>query len=583
MYKCVINNCDPLDAGAFAIKAKNPIGEVSSNLQLVVLSPPKFTKRLSGAQANGITIVADENEYRINANEKVQIKLECQVTGNPKPQIRWFKDGQEITSSDKLKLESKQDNHVLLIKDATLKDQGLYEVKAESACGSVTSLVYIEVNQFPKFVTDLVNSELTLGTQQKGEFFCSFVGKPKPESTWFIGDEAIKDDGENYLIANEETTVETDSTVFNTKLTIQNIDNLKSGVVKCVAKNTIGEATSKATIGLLKAPKFAKQLNDVLDVVESKEIKLECVINGDATPKPTVAWFKDANTLNASKRIVIGKPVADSNANTVSYSLSILDAIAGDAGVYSLKVDNKVETIESKCIVNILSAPKIVKDLKPNVEFTEDDKAAIEVQFTGRPIPECKWYQIDQQNEKEIVSEPDLVTIAVSDSNVFRIEFNSIKKSYEGQHVLKLTNAAGSAQTKCNIVVNCKSSISNNNQIQMVLLSTIFYSFSALPTITKPLENVSVTEGSECSLLLEATGSPTPTIEWYRANTKLKPDKRYTQKFEESEKKYILTIVDAKSVDQGQYKAVLKNKVGQLETNEVQLSVTGEQTNENGF
>ena len=94
-----------------------------------------------------------------------------------------------------------------------------------------------------------------------------------------------------------------------------------------------------------------------------------------------------------------------------------------------------------------------------------------------------------------------------------------------------------------------------------------------------PLKDVTVTEGSECSLVLSALGAPTPSIEWFKNNTKLKPDKRFVQKIEENSKKFSLTISDCKSVDQGAYKAALKNKIGIIETNEASLNVTSKSLN----
>ena len=85
---------------------------------------------------------------------------------------------------------------------------------------------------------------------------------------------------------------------------------------------------------------------------------------------------------------------------------------------------------------------------------------------------------------------------------------------------------------------------------------------------------MSVTEGSECCLLVCANGTPSPSIEWFKGNSKLKPDKRYVSKIEENCTKFTLTISDCKSVDQGIYKAILKNKVGSVETNEASLNVT---------
>lgn len=64
----------------------------------------------------------------------------------------------------------------------------------------------------------------------------------------------------------------------------------------------------------------------------------------------------------------------------------------------------------------------------------------------------------------------------------------------------------------------------------------------------------------------------------YKNGTKLKPDPRYTTRVEENT--FYLTISAIKSADQGKIKAILKNKVGQIESKEAALIITGKT---NGF
>jgi hypothetical protein len=93
------------------------------------------------------------------------------------------------------------------------------------------------------------------------------------------------------------------------------------------------------------------------------------------------------------------------------------------------------------------------------------------------------------------------------------------------------------------------------------------------PTIVKELEDVSVTEGSECAFTVNVEGFPNPTAEWYKNDAKLKPDKRFTTRFEDNT--FYLTITDAKMADQGKFKTLIKNKAGQVESRQANLNVTG--------
>ncbi len=52
----------------------------------------------------------------------------------------------------------------------------------------------------------------------------------------------------------------------------------------------------------------------------------------------------------------------------------------------------------------------------------------------------------------------------------------------------------------------------------------------------------------------------------------MKNDKRFINKIEEN--MFSLTIFDIKKEDQATYKAVLKNKAGQIDSNEAMLTVT---------
>lgn len=60
---------------------------------------------------------------------------------------------------------------------------------------------------------------------------------------------------------------------------------------------------------------------------------------------------------------------------------------------------------------------------------------------------------------------------------------------------------------------------------------------------------------------IEAKGIPRPEVTWLLNGTAIKADSRL--KVTDSGEKYKLDIVDVKMADQGEYKAVVKNRIGE--------------------
>ena len=525
-----------------------------------MLTPPKFVKTLgivsslTPTSTTEIELPGQETPIsKLTVGEKNQFKIECQISGLPKPTIKWLKGNDELRSTEKSKLENKQEIYSLFIKDCSSYEQGVYSVLAENSVGKAVSKLFIDVNNIPFFVKGLANTEAVLEeTELKVELLVTFKSKPRAEPSWFFGDKQIKDGDEEgrYAVCDDLATENIDE-VFVSKLIIKKTKIADSGIFKCKLKNSAGEVISSGVLSILKAPSITTPLPEFQNLLEKNEIKLECQI-ADGFPKSTVTWHKNGGPeLKASKRVLIGKPTLDQATSSYIYTLNIPDSVINDSGVYSCKATNKILAAETKCNLGVLSAPRIIKDLKPTLECSENGRLHIEVTAAGKPVPEFKWtrFNTDTNSEDEIVAQENgMVTMQCQSESVYCIDFARIGKEMSGKYMLKLSNAAGSVETVCNVIVN------------------------VIPTIMKQLENASVTEGSECTLSVTVDGFPTPTIEWFKNDAKLKPDKRYTTKFEE--KTFYLTIITVKSADQGKFKALVKNKAGQVESNDAVLDVT---------
>ena len=74
-------------------------------------------------------------------NETGIASFQCDVKGNPTPQVTWLKKNSSL-SDDKRIVQSRD---ALMIKDVTSQDGGVYTCKAENILGMVTSLATLAV------------------------------------------------------------------------------------------------------------------------------------------------------------------------------------------------------------------------------------------------------------------------------------------------------------------------------------------------------------------------------------------------------------------------------------------------------
>lgn len=77
------------------------------------------------------------------------LKLEVEVEGCPEPKIKWFKDGKEVSTDTRIKIErdsQRLENYHLTVTLVKEEDGGEYEVRAENEMGSVTSKSTVTVH-----------------------------------------------------------------------------------------------------------------------------------------------------------------------------------------------------------------------------------------------------------------------------------------------------------------------------------------------------------------------------------------------------------------------------------------------------
>uniref|UniRef100_A0A0C9QJT5 MYLK_3 protein n=1 Tax=Fopius arisanus TaxID=64838 RepID=A0A0C9QJT5_9HYME len=73
-------------------------------------------------------------------NEGDTLKLAVQISGTPDPDIKWFKDGKEVSADARIKItrdSQRKESYDLTLNLLKGSDGGTYEVRAENEMGSV--------------------------------------------------------------------------------------------------------------------------------------------------------------------------------------------------------------------------------------------------------------------------------------------------------------------------------------------------------------------------------------------------------------------------------------------------------------
>lgn len=248
--------------------------------------------------------------------EGTDAQFQVQLSGNPRPRVTWFKNGQRIVNSNKHNIITTNNQTILKIRNTQKSDSGHYTLLAENPNGCNVTSAYLAVESPQETYVQDQKSQCTFDTQQieterieisekalapqfvkvcqdrdvteekMTRFDCRVTGNPYAEVTWFINDRQIRDDYNYKILVNESG---------NHALMITNVNRRDSGVVTCVARNKSGETSFQCRLNVIEkeqvvAPKFVERFSTV-KVREGEPVILNARAVG--TPIPRITWQKD--------------------------------------------------------------------------------------------------------------------------------------------------------------------------------------------------------------------------------------------------------------------------------------------------
>ncbi|XP_078407396.1 LOW QUALITY PROTEIN: hemicentin-1-like [Cetorhinus maximus] len=476
------------DAGHYACVASNAVGEAVKDFHLDVLSPP--------------TILNENQVEKVQIKQEQNISLTCLTTGNPKPQITWLRDGQELNDSTDYRVSS--DRSTLEIPKATLSHTGQYTCVANNSVGDKSINYHLRVLVTPRIASvseDGAPEDVIVIVNNPTSLLCEAVAYPRPTITWLKDGIPFKASRNIHLLPGGRG------------LQILNVQEEDAGRYSCVVTNLAGEAVKDYELKVFIPPLIVKD-DQMAGGFRATQVKtkvnttLTLMCETWATPAPALRWYKDGQLLAATEHLQILDE---------GHVLQIKHTRVSDTGRYTCVATNVAGEDEKDFHVNIQVPPIFQKLYGVNaaweVIYREDEAEEIvehrEVivnnpvslycETNAIPPPNLSWYK-----DGEALSATDDVLI-LPGSHVLQIP--RVRAGDAGRYTCQAVNEVGEDQLHYELVV---------------LIPPVIHTESG----EFGEELVSIVNKT-VQLRCEADGKPPPSISWLRDGLPIVTDYRH--------------------------------------------------------
>lgn len=321
LYKCVVNKNgkESVSTGYLHVI---PTGDSPSETKKPPRSCPIFTSNLQPVE--------------VNPDQTITLKCAAKDTSN----IEWYRDDCRLTKTSRIRIDQKDDQFTLTIKQCRPDDAGTYRCVATGPGGkteSVTDVIVRKPIVPPRFEDKLKGTDAKEGDTVK--LLIRVSGKPT--LTWYK-------DGK-LLTVSDRFSVECVNQEKGTyALRIESVKLSDSGRYKCVAKNPAGECFCSTNVQVKEkfiSPVFGNvTLN--LNINEGEDMLIEVPLTAKPTPK--VTWYKDNVQLYDYARCKTQK-------QGDIYALNVKKTILQDAGTYKIVAKNSAGSATKEINVTIAS------------------------------------------------------------------------------------------------------------------------------------------------------------------------------------------------------------------------------------
>uniref|UniRef100_A0A8C6JRK1 Obscurin-like protein 1 n=1 Tax=Melopsittacus undulatus TaxID=13146 RepID=A0A8C6JRK1_MELUD len=314
----------PPDGGVYVCRARSGFREALAAAVLLVEAQALPDSLPNGSPDDGPEMVPGAKAFTVSAGKHA--KFRCYVTGKPKPEIIWQKDGEPLTPGRRhLIYEDREGYFILKVLYCKPQDQGLYVCTASNTAGQTLSAVQLQVKEHRlQFQVQLADVEVA--EREDAVLECQVPLETIP-TAWYLEDRELQPS--HKYVMEEQGVVR--------RLTIRDARTDDDGIYLCQMKDkgrSIAEVSVRGVI--------VKRLPRKLDVMEG-ENAVFCVETQEAVEG--TCWSRDGLQLQESPRTVL-------KSFGRTHLLVLVHVTRQDAGIisFSVRESQTSSQLRVKCV-----------------------------------------------------------------------------------------------------------------------------------------------------------------------------------------------------------------------------------------
>ncbi|XP_071419034.1 myosin light chain kinase, smooth muscle isoform X2 [Pithys albifrons albifrons] len=354
----------------------------------------------------GILPRFESHPQSLEASEGQEIKFRSKVSGKPKPDVKWFKEGRPVKAGEDVQIYEEDGIHCLWLKKACLRDSGSYSCTAVNPNGQTSTSWLLTVSNQP--------------IQYAHSTFEDGVAKLT------VQDALPEDDGIYTCLA----------------------ENNK-GQASCSAQVTVKEKKSSkkaesaqaAKLNKTFAPIFLKGLTD-LKVMDGSQVIMTVEVS--ANPPPEIIWLHNGKEIQETEDFHFEKKGNE-------YSLYIQEVFPEDTGKYTCEAWNEVGESQTQATLTVQEPQDGIQPWfisKPrSVTAAPGQNVLISCAIAGDPFPTVHWFKDGQ----EIL--PGTACEILQNEDIFTLVLRNVQSRHAGQYEIQLRNQVGECSCQVSLML----------------------------------------------------------------------------------------------------------------------------------